>query len=113
MILTALSSNTLKRKTSKTIIGVTNMSYYDDWLVPIMIDPDYIIEQEEEERERENKIESNRHIGWTTAKGDLIPYYKMTTRHLINCKNMCERKKPWRKNFLPYLNTELKRRGVL
>ena len=63
------------------------MSYFDDW--------------------------NNKHIGWTTANGDLIPYSKMTTRHLINCKDMCERKSPWRKEFLPYLNTELRRRGAL
>ena len=86
------------------------MSYYDDILTLYMFDAEeYIMQQQIEQQE----IEDNRHIGWTTAKGDLIPYSKMTTRHLINCKNMCERKKPWRKNFLPYLNTELKRRGVL
>lgn len=86
------------------------MSYYDDILTLYMFDAEeYIIQQQIEQQE----IEDNRHIGWTTAKGDLIPYSKMTTQHLINCKNMCERKKPWRKNFLPYLNTELKRRGVL
>ena len=86
------------------------MSYYDDILTLYMFDAEeYIIQQQIEQQE----IEDNRHIGWTTAKGDLIPYSKMTTRHLINCKKMCERKKPWRKNFLPYLNTELKRRGVL
>ena len=82
------------------------MSYYDDWIAPFMFDvDDYFIQQKE--------IHDNRHIGWTTANGDFIPYGKMTTSHLINCKNMIMRKDGWRKDFLPYINVELKRRGVL
>jgi len=36
----------------------------------------------------------------------------MTTSHLINCKKLIE-KNNFRVKFLPYINTELKRRGVL
>lgn len=81
------------------------MSYYEDWIAP------YLYDIEAEER-RVEEIYENRHIGWTTAKGELIPYSKMTTRHLINCKRMVERDN-FRKDFLPYLNTELRRRGVI
>ena len=82
------------------------MSYFDDWNE---IDPEFVWEQSQ----RQKEIKNNKHIGWTTANGDLIPYSKMTTRHLINCKAMCEKKSPWRKEFLLYLNTELRRRGIL
>lgn len=80
------------------------MSYYEDWVAS------YLYDIEAEERKQEEAYE-NRHIGWTTAKGELIPYSKMTTRHLINCKRMIERDN-FRKVFLSYINTELKRREV-
>ena len=80
------------------------MSYYDDWIAPFMFDvEDFLIEQQE--------IHNNRHIGWTTKDGDFVLYSKMSVSHLINCKRMILRK-DWRKDFLPYINVELKRRGV-
>ena len=82
------------------------MSYYDDWIAPYYVDEDYIIEQQE----RQQEIENNRHIGWTTKDGDLIPYSKMTISHIKNCIRMIKRENI-RKIFLPYLLTELKRRG--
>lgn len=79
------------------------MSYYDDWIAPNMFDVESYLQ---EIREAEN----NRHIGWTTKDGDLIPYSEMTTSHLINCRKMIIRK-DIRKSFLPYIDSELKRRG--
>lgn len=81
------------------------MSYYDDWIAPNMFDVESYLQEIKE-------VEDNRHIGWTTKDGELIPYSKMTTSHLINCKNMIIRK-DFRKSFLPYINSELKRRGVI
>lgn len=81
------------------------MSYYDDWVAPYMIDCEELIEQTHQAYE-------NRHIGWTTKDWELIPYHKMSNSHLINCRNMIL-KNNWRKQFLPYLETEMKKRGIL
>jgi len=80
------------------------MSYYDDWIAPYMFDCEAVVARQQE-------IEDNRHIGWTTREGELIPYHKISTSHLINCKKFIERN-DFRKSFLPYIITELKRRGI-
>jgi len=82
------------------------MGYYEDWIAPYMFDVEAYLQEQQD-------IVNNRHIGWTTKDGELIRYKDMTTSHLINCKKMIERNKNWRTEFLPYIETELKRRGVL
>ena len=81
------------------------MGYYEDWIAPNMIDCEQLIQKTHDAYE-------NRHIGWTTKDGELIPYSKMSTSHLINCKRLIERTN-FRAKFLSYINVELKRRGVI
>ena len=80
------------------------MSYYDDWIAPNMIDVGFL-------QAREAEAHSMCHVGWTTAADEFIPYGKMETSHLLNCKRMIERKNGWRRDFLPYIEHELRLRG--
>ena len=83
------------------------MSWYDDWCC---IAPG--VDDMEERLVAEEEACSLAHIGWTTADGDLIPYGEMQTSHLLNCKRMIERKNGWRREFLRYIEHELRLRGI-
>lgn len=82
------------------------MSYFEDEIEPyIGLAEDYAMEMAE--------IESKKHIVWTTKNGKFIRYSKMSTSHLINCRNMILRGDGWRRDFLPFIEAELRKRGVI
>ena len=78
------------------------MSWYDDWCC--------LAPGRAEEIGAEEMAYSRMHLGWTTARDTFIPYERMDTSHLLNCRRKIERDK-WRTEFLPYINNELKMRG--
>lgn len=47
---------------------------------------------------------------WVTKDCQEIPIEKMATSHIKNSINRCKRRN-WRMEFVPYLESELRRRG--
>lgn len=79
------------------------MSAYEDEIAPNMFDVEQVVYEE--------AIASSMcHEGWTTKDGSFIPYQRMGTTHLVNCRNLILKKNGWRREFLKYINRELKTR---